>query len=125
MAGGALADARTGRNGCHTLVGLLRQSVFGRLAGYEDFDAAERLRQDSAMRSGGGGKATSRAAAPPSQVGRFEMCWLTSERSLLAPPLLLRLTRNNILTIPVTADALDIAAAKLPPGLRIEGAPLP
>jgi hypothetical protein len=39
--------------------------------------------------------------------------------------LLLRLTRNNILAIPVTADALDIAAAKLPPGLRIEAAALP
>ena len=35
MAGGTLADARTGRNGRHALVGLLRQSVFGRLAGYE------------------------------------------------------------------------------------------
>jgi hypothetical protein len=33
---GALADARTGRNGRHRLAGLLRQSVFGRLAGYED-----------------------------------------------------------------------------------------
>jgi hypothetical protein len=31
-----LADARTGKNGRHRLVGLLRQSVFGRLAGYED-----------------------------------------------------------------------------------------
>ena len=31
-----LADARTGKNGRHALVGLLRQSVFGRLAGYED-----------------------------------------------------------------------------------------
>src|ERR1700732_4853117 len=30
-----LADARTGKNGRHLLVGLLRQSVFGRLAGYE------------------------------------------------------------------------------------------
>ena len=30
MAGGAPADARTGRNGRHALVGLLRQSVFGR-----------------------------------------------------------------------------------------------
>jgi hypothetical protein len=29
-----LADARTGKNGRHLLVGLLRQSVFGRLAGY-------------------------------------------------------------------------------------------
>ena len=36
MAGETLADARTGRNGRHALVGLLRQSVFGRLAGYED-----------------------------------------------------------------------------------------
>jgi hypothetical protein len=36
MAGRALADVRTGRNGRHALVGLLRQSVFGRLAGYED-----------------------------------------------------------------------------------------
>jgi DDE family transposase len=28
-----LADARTGKNGRHALVGMLRQSVFGRLAG--------------------------------------------------------------------------------------------
>ena len=31
MAGETLADARTGKNGRHALVGLLRQSVFGRL----------------------------------------------------------------------------------------------
>ena len=43
MAGEALADARTGKNGRHALVGLLRQSVFGRLAGYEDVNDAERL----------------------------------------------------------------------------------
>ena len=36
MAGETLADARTGKNERHALVGLLRQSVFGRLAGYED-----------------------------------------------------------------------------------------
>ena len=34
MAADILADARTGKNGRHALVGLLRQSVFGR--GYED-----------------------------------------------------------------------------------------
>jgi hypothetical protein len=45
-----LADTRTGRNGRHARVGLLRQSVFGRLAGYEDVNDAERLRRDSAMR---------------------------------------------------------------------------
>jgi hypothetical protein len=33
MAGDALSDARTGKNGRHALVEMLRQSVFGRLAG--------------------------------------------------------------------------------------------
>ena len=50
VAGETLADARTGRNGRHALVGLLRQSVFGRLAGYEDVNDAERLRHDPALR---------------------------------------------------------------------------
>jgi Transposase DDE domain group 1 len=45
MAGEMVADVHTGRNGRHALVGMLRQSVFGRLAGY-----AERLRHDPAMR---------------------------------------------------------------------------
>ena len=48
--GDMLADARTGRNGRHRLVGLLRQSVFGRLAGYEDVNDADRLCRDPAMR---------------------------------------------------------------------------
>ena len=42
-AGDLLADARTGKNGRHALVGMLRQSVFGRLAGYEDLAAIDRL----------------------------------------------------------------------------------
>jgi hypothetical protein len=50
MAGDILADARTGKNGRHALVGMLRQSAFGRLAGYEDVNDAERLRHDPAMR---------------------------------------------------------------------------
>ena len=45
-----LADARTGKNGRHRWAGLLRQSVFGRLAGYEDVNDAERLCRDPAMR---------------------------------------------------------------------------
>jgi hypothetical protein len=43
-----LADARTGKNGRHRLAGLLRQSVFGRLAGYEDVNDADRLCRDPA-----------------------------------------------------------------------------
>lgn len=33
LAGGILRDTRTGHDRLHTLVGLLRQSIFGRLAG--------------------------------------------------------------------------------------------
>jgi hypothetical protein len=68
MAGETLADTRTGRNGRHALVGMLRQAVFGRLAGYEDVNDAERLRHDPAMRWIVGGKAALGAAASPSQA---------------------------------------------------------
>ena len=84
MAGETLADARTGKNERHALVGLLRQSVFGRLAGYEDVNDAERLRHDPAMRWIVGGKAAQGRAASPSQMGRFETQWLTAEKNLLA-----------------------------------------
>jgi Transposase DDE domain group 1 len=72
MAGDVLADARTGKNGRHALVGMLRQAVFGRLAGYEDVNDAERLRHDPAMCWIVGGKASLGWAASPSQMGRFE-----------------------------------------------------
>jgi Transposase DDE domain group 1 len=45
-----LADVRAGKNGRNRLVGLLRQWAFGRLAGYEDVNDAERLCRDPAMR---------------------------------------------------------------------------
>src|SRR6516165_1741523 len=69
MAGDVLADARSGKNGRHALAGLFRQSVFGRLAGYEDVNDAERLRHDPAMRWIVGGKAAQGCAASPSQMG--------------------------------------------------------
>src|SRR5476651_104041 len=50
IAGQNLADGRTGRNGRHDLIGMLRQSVFGRVAGYEDVNDADRLGRDPAMR---------------------------------------------------------------------------
>src|SRR6516225_2601593 len=84
MAGEMLADARTGKNGRHALVGMLRQSVFGRLAGYEDVNDAERLRHDPAMRWIVGGKAAQGCAASPSQMGRFETQWLGADKNLSA-----------------------------------------
>src|SRR5271163_2837007 len=84
MVGETLADARTGKNGRHALVGLLRQSVFGRLAGYEDVNDADRLRHDPAMRWIVGGKAAQGCAASPSQMGRFEAKWLATDKNLSA-----------------------------------------
>src|SRR3954470_21610109 len=63
-----LADARTGKNVRHWLAGLLRQSVFGRLAGYEDVNDAERLCRDPAMRWVVGTRAISGSAASASQM---------------------------------------------------------
>src|SRR5271154_2839772 len=82
--GERLAEARTGRNRRHLLVGLLRQSVFGRLAGYEDVNDAERLCRDPAMRWVVGGGAPMGRAASASQMGRFETEWLTRPVNLAA-----------------------------------------
>ena|SRR3712207_171268 len=57
IAGEVLTDTRTGANGRHALVGRFRQSVFGRLAGYEDVNDADRLAHDPAMRWIVGGRA--------------------------------------------------------------------
>ena len=81
-AGESLADSRTGKNGRHALVGMLRQSVFGRLAGYEDVNDAVRLRHDPAMRWIIGGKAAKGTGASPSQMGRFETNWLARPENL-------------------------------------------
>jgi len=82
--GERLADARTGKNRQHLLVGLLRQSVFGRLAGYEDVNDAERLCRDPAMRWVVGGRAPMGQAASTSQMGRFETEWLARPENLAA-----------------------------------------
>jgi hypothetical protein len=66
------------------LAGLFRQSVFGRLAGYEDVNDAERLRHDPAMRWIVGGKAAQSSAASPSQMGRFETQWLAAPENFAA-----------------------------------------
>src|ERR1700732_833907 len=66
--GERLAEARTSKNRRHFLVGLLRQSVFGRLAGYEDVNDADRLCRDPTMRWVVGGAAPKGRAASASQM---------------------------------------------------------
>jgi len=53
-----LTDLRLGSNKQHGLVPLLRQSIYSRLAGYEDVNDAERLCLDPAMRHVVGGRAS-------------------------------------------------------------------
>ena len=84
LAGDVLADSRTGKNGWHGVVGLLRQSVYGRLAGYEDVNDADRLGRDPAMRWIVGGKAVERGGASTSQMGRFETELLANDENLAA-----------------------------------------
>jgi hypothetical protein len=68
---------RTGKNGRHRLGGLLRQSIFGRLAGCEDVSDADRLCHDPAMRWVVDDRAITESAASASQMGRFETKWLS------------------------------------------------
>jgi Transposase DDE domain group 1 len=82
--GERLADARTGKNRQHFLDGLLRQSVFGRLDGYEDVKDAERLCRDPTMRWVVGGRAAMGQAASTTQMGRFETEWLAPPENLAA-----------------------------------------
>ena len=77
-----LRESRTGRNIRHHLVPLLRQSIYSRLAGYDDTNDAERLSQDPAMRVVVGWQGSERNAASTNTMSRFETETLTQEDNL-------------------------------------------
>ncbi|MGA2001694.1 MAG: IS1380 family transposase, partial [Terriglobales bacterium] len=76
-----LADAR-GKNTQLPLADLLRQSVYSRLAGYEDVNDAERLSQDPAFRLIGSKEVWERGTALTSRVQSFETELLTQADNL-------------------------------------------
>ena len=86
MGADALQDSRLGSNKQHGLLPLLRQSIYSRLAGYEDVNDAERLSVDPAIRHVVGGRATlpEKQAASTSEVGRFETETLSTKNNLTA-----------------------------------------
>jgi len=83
-AASCLFDSRIGRNICHSTMALLRQSIYSRLAGYEDVNDADRLSIDPVMRQVIGGRAANKQAASASQVARFETKVLTEPGNLEA-----------------------------------------
>ena len=76
-----LADSR-GKNTQLPLADLLRQSVYSRLAGYEDLNDAARLSQDPTFRLIGSRKIWERGAALTSRLQSFETELLTHQANL-------------------------------------------
>jgi hypothetical protein len=75
-------EPRMGKNIQHKLTALFRQSVYGRLAGYEDTNDAERLRVDPSLRRIVGERAKDRFAASTSEMSRFETEILATDENL-------------------------------------------
>jgi hypothetical protein len=81
-AASGLHDTRTGPNTQHSLLALLRQSIYSRLAGYEDVNDAEHLCLDPALRAVVGGRAKDTQAASTSEMARFETETLSTRQNL-------------------------------------------
>jgi len=84
MASWELRDNRTGKNSRHGMLAMFRQSLFGRVAGYDDVNDAGRLARDPVMRLITGQRDFDRFAASESQMGRFETSTLTAFNNLSA-----------------------------------------
>ena len=76
-----LADPRRGKNTQFGLVDLFRQSVYSRLAGYEDLNDAERLAKDPTFRLIGSEKVWDRGVALTSRLQSFETEMLAEEEN--------------------------------------------
>jgi len=78
-----LSDSRHGLNTQFPLTDLLRQSIYSRLAGYEDLNDAARLATDPTFRLIGSPKRWDRSAALTSTLHWFETELLAHEKNLI------------------------------------------
>jgi hypothetical protein len=95
-----LSDSRSGKNTQLPLADLFRQSVYSRIAGYEDVNDAERLAQDPTFRLIGSEKTWDRGVALTSRLQTFETEMLAEEENITS---LARINRELI----GKAEALD------------------
>ena len=96
-----LGDPRTGRNRQFPLADLFRQSIYSRLAGYEDTNDAERLAEDPTFRMLASRERRATSVALTSTVHWFETEALTEEQNNEG------MTREN-------ADLIQHVAARSP-----------
>lgn len=110
-----LLDSRRGRNIQLPLADLLRQSIYSRLAGYEDVNDAARLSQDPTFRLIGSKKILERGAALTSRLHSFETGVLTQENNLAG---LATLNRDMIAKAEAIASprrvVLDMDSTEIP-----------
>jgi hypothetical protein len=95
-----LSDSRREKNIQLPLADLLRQSIYSRLAGYEDVNDAALVSQDPTFRLIGSRKIWERGAALTSRLQSFETEVLTQEETLAG---LAALNRELL----VKAEAID------------------
>jgi Transposase DDE domain group 1 len=109
-----LADPR-GKNSQLPLADLLRQSVYSRLAGYEDLNDAGRLSQDPTFRLIGSRKIWERGAALTSRLQSFETALLTQADNLAGLAALNRELVARAETIdPARRIVLDMDSTEIP-----------
>jgi len=110
-----LTDPRSGKNTQFPLADLLRQSIYSRLAGYEDVNDAERLSQDPTFRLIGSEKIWERGSALTSRLPSFETAMLAEEQNLAA---LARLNRELLGKVEAVGSpqrvVLDVDSTEIP-----------
>jgi len=110
-----LTDSRRGRNTQFRFANLLRQSVYSRLAGYEDLNDARRLCQDPTFRLIGSEKGWDRGVALTSRLQSFETEMLAEEGNFAG---LARLSRALIGRVEAmdsgSRTVLDLDSTEIP-----------
>jgi hypothetical protein len=123
-----LHDTRTGQNTQHSLLTLLRQSLYSRLAGYEDINDAERLCLDPAMRIVVGGRAKNTQAASTRRCaarGDFEVYVAEKSRLRRLRGLVKRgqefIRVRNLLLRTLHRSTMALKTRNCGPGRRLSG----